>query len=553
MKIIKLRANLTLGLIVLLGGILRFYNLNWSDGYPFNPDEINNIIVPVTQLEYPFHPQSFTYGSLTIYLYHFLARGISIITNTPLWQDAQQIALIGRFVSALLSTLTILAVYKLALKLAKSKRVALFSAAFTSLSVGAVQASHFATTETILTLAGVLLAQCVLIIASNKNYSKGYFWSGILIGVATSAKLSALIFLPPVLLAHVSKLNRNNLRKRNLASIASLILAILVFITISPYSILDHDGFISSFNFERQIATGGFRVFFTSQFENTLAYYFQIKHVFPWIIGWPATILGFLGLLQLMTRGIKEKMVSHILFAFLPLFYFAYTASLYVKWARYMVPLLPFIAIGTGLVLTKLSKKSVQLVVVVAIFVLYQLLHTLSFLPIYASTDTRIQASEWIYKNIPEESKLLLEPMDVVSLPLNMESANSNIYKQSWFDFYALDNGGPTEKQIKIDELAKALSENNYLIIGSRRIYGNRMNKRYPLTKHYYSLLFAESLGYKPVYEMSSYPRLVGIEFKDDMAEETFQVFDHPKILIYKNVGNLDQETLKALLATYEH
>lgn len=551
---LKSKAYLLLGLIVLTGGILRFYNLGWSRGYPFNPDEMNNIVIPATQLEYPFHPQSFTYGSLTIYLYHFLARGISIITNTPLWQDAQQVVLIGRFVSALLSTLTILVVYKLALKLAKSKKVALFSAVFTSLSVGAVQAAHFATTETILTLAAALLAYFILVIQQKQGWAKGYFWSGLTIGLATGAKLSALIFLPAYALGHVTNLSRPMFFKRNLSFVASLTLAGIIFIITNPYSILDNEGFLSSFYFEKQIATGELPVFFTTQFKNTTAYVFQIVKIFPWIIGWPITILGFLGLIRLVVLGTKKRRLEeYVIFAFLPLFYFAYTASLYVKWTRYMIPMLPFLAIGASHILKKvLSKKNLAATLIILGLIVHQTLHTGAFMSIYTSPDTRIAASAWIHQNIPEGSKLLLEPNDVVALPLDVDNLENRTYGLSWYDFYSLDDGGQIEKQIKLDNLAVALAENDYLVIGSRRIYANRMNKGFPITNQYYSLLFSENLGYKLVQTVSSYPKIMGIKFNDDNAEETFQVFDHPKILIYKNMKNLDQKTLKAQLTTYE-
>lgn len=53
-------------------------------------------------------------------------------------------------------------------------------------------------------------------------------------------------------------------------------------------------------------------------------------------------------------------------------------------------------------------------------------------------------------------------------------------------------------------------------------------------------MLFSEK-KFKKVAELSSYPtiELFGkkvIEIKDEMAEETFTVFDHPVIRIYKRI-----------------
>lgn len=55
----------------------------------------------------------------------------------------------------------------------------------------------------------------------------------------------------------------------------------------------------------------------------------------------------------------------------------------------------------------------------------------------------------------------------------------------------------------------------------------------------YYDDLFSGKLGFTQIAEFTSYPRIsIGgktiIEFPDEDAEESFTVFDHPVIRIYK-------------------
>ncbi|EKD87436.1 MAG: tetratricopeptide TPR_2 repeat protein [uncultured bacterium] len=75
------------------------------------------------------------------------------------------------------------------------------------------------------------------------------------------------------------------------------------------------------------------------------------------------------------------------------------------------------------------------------------------------------------------------------------------------------------------------------------------LSNRYPITSKYYKLLFNGSLGYKKVAEFTVYPTLkLGswvFEFNDDNSEESFQVYDHPKVFIFENVAHLSKEQLK--------
>ena len=70
------------------------------------------------------------------------------------------------------------------------------------------------------------------------------------------------------------------------------------------------------------------------------------------------------------------------------------------------------------------------------------------------------------------------------------------------------------------------------------------LSELYPLTSRYYRRLFAGRLGYEKVGEFSSYPSLFGVTINDDSSEETFQVYEHPKVIIFKNQGRLTQEEI---------
>ncbi|MFA6533440.1 MAG: hypothetical protein WCT22_05640, partial [Patescibacteria group bacterium] len=90
------------------------------------------------------------------------------------------------------------------------------------------------------------------------------------------------------------------------------------------------------------------------------------------------------------------------------------------------------------------------------------------------------------------------------------------------------------------------LQKSDYIIIASNRLYVPLQKltdcKKYKVcylkTAQYYQKLFDNKLSFKKVAEFSSYPNFQILDFKfqinDDSADESFTVYDHPKILIFK-------------------
>ena len=88
----------------------------------------------------------------------------------------------------------------------------------------------------------------------------------------------------------------------------------------------------------------------------------------------------------------------------------------------------------------------------------------------------------------------------------------------------------------------------------SRRLFKNypSLAKQYPIVTKYYQLLFSGALGFEKVAEISSFPQFTFFNYKlaifpDEDAEETFTVFDHPVIRIYKKTNRLTKQQYEAL------
>ena len=119
------------------------------------------------------------------------------------------------------------------------------------------------------------------------------------------------------------------------------------------------------------------------------------------------------------------------------------------------------------------------------------------------------------------------------------------------------------ESQAKRQRMIESLAQADYLLFYSNRQYGTipRLPERYPMTREYYRLLFSGELGYELVHWETSYAELYGLSFADNtfgrpelptpgplqdyeqssislnmgFADESFTVYDHPAVLIFKN------------------
>jgi len=213
-----------------------------------------------------------------------------------------------------------------------------------------------------------------------------------------------------------------------------------------------------------------------------------------------------------------------IVFCLFYLYYFALIGVSAVKFMRYMLPIYPFLAItaGYGLYLTKNYNRLLFYILVAAIFIWSGM-----FISMYSQKHSRVAATEWIHKNIPQGSTIALEHWDD-RIPLT----NPERYRYLEMTLYDVP-----DDQIKWSVLDQKLQLADYIILASNRLYVplqkltdcSKYKVCYPKTADYYRNLFNGALGFKKVYESHVYPSI-----DDQSADESFTVYDHPKIIIFK-------------------
>ena len=123
-----------------------------------------------------------------------------------------------------------------------------------------------------------------------------------------------------------------------------------------------------------------------------------------------------------------------------------------------------------------------------------------------------------------------------------------SFYNSEKYTFESLTLYDLPDNEDKWAKINNKLSRSKYLIISSNRLYipltklkdCNKYLSCYPKTAKYYDDLFSEKRGFKKEAEFTSYPFIklgkFKLEIKDDTADESFTVYDHPKVMIFKKI-----------------
>jgi 4-amino-4-deoxy-L-arabinose transferase-like glycosyltransferase len=520
-------------LIIILGAFFRFTHINWDSFKAFHPDE-RNISWAVTRIRFfdQLNPKFFAYGGLPIYLYRALGEGVVTITHNPAWlTDWGRIAVIGRCVSATLSTISILLIYLVG-AVYFAPAVGVLSAAFLAFSPWAIREAHFETTETMLVFFLLLLLLLATKISTKRTLMLGFVW-GLAMAAKTTSSLFGIIPIAAIWLPHFLK----KFPRKLFYTFILLGVAVIIFYVFSPYTLLDFTHFRESMTYESGVALGRFTVPYTLQFLHTTPYLYQIQTML-WQAG-PLVIVGIIGLILLVVSLLTTRNSSLVTFLIFPIIYFGWIGSWFAKFNRYNVPFLPFVTVAAAWLMVKIHNKF--LYVIVGVITIYWCLANFT---IYLRPQTRFVATEWMFAHIPADAIIYTEHWND-GLPLDLPDAIP--YRREVLTVYEPDNDA------KKNYYADNLVVGDFIILSTRRVWATmpRLGEKYPLTKLFYERLLNGTLGYKEVGTFTSYPQLFDIVVNDDGAEETIQVYDHPTVRIFQNVGRYTQEQYLKLLTGY--
>ena len=568
--------------------LLRLYGLDFGQGNNFHPDE-RQILFHVVQLSWPssvaqffnaatspLNPHFFAYGSFPLYL--LAAAGNFLSHISPALANFASLTLTGRVLNALFDAGTILLTGWLGLLLTNDRTpgrrngwsVALLAAALVAFTPLQLQLSHFYAVDTILLFFVTLtVIACVVLVDTDKPVR----WSliaGLGYGLALATKSSAAPLAVPLFVALVMRWYKHGLSSILMPFLLSICSTIVVFLIAMPYAFLDMPEFIQQVSFQGDLARGAIDLPYVRQFAGTMPYLYEAQNMLLWGMGLTLGLAALGGFLWLCWRVWKRDAGPWLVVLSWVVVYGAITGSFYVKFMRYMLPIYPFLTLmaASGLValvsyararmaqgppppgpaapaptramVSNLSKVVDGLPYCAIVLVLAgTMFQGLALLNVYSQPNTRIQASRWIYSHLKPGSVLTYEQWDD-ALPVAIDSHDPNTYQQATYfdankqpqqglDLYGKDNTA------KAQQLANILPTIEAITMASDRLDKSipRLPCRYPLTIHYYQLLFSGQLGFHLAAQFENHPNLFGITLNDSNADESYSVFDHPTVRIF--------------------
>ncbi|RJQ27465.1 phospholipid carrier-dependent glycosyltransferase [Candidatus Parcubacteria bacterium] len=555
--------------IILISGVFRFYGLNWDQGFHLHPDEraitmysltlsFPNSFTEFFSVNSPLNPHFFAYGSFPLYL----LKGAGVLGGffDSSFSQYANINILGRYISALFDISTIILIYFLG-KRVLNKQVGLLSAFFYSISVLPIQSSHFYIVDIPLTFFTLLTLYILICFYEKPTLQKAIligFTFGLSIATKTSASLLTvsigtalfadflLIFFrsphkPKNWLPHLPKV----LKKLFVFGLLISCTATVVFFAAEPYALISFPEFFKQTLQQRIMTYNPFIFPYTLQYVGKIPYLYEVKNLFLWGQGPFLSLFSIMGAFYFtflaFKRSREEKWAKETILAVFFWVYFLVVGKFAIGFMRYLLPIYPLLCLFAAMLffqliqfLTKRFKPPMLSVIYLLFFILF-LVWPISFLQVYTKPNTRTSATNWINKNIPLGKSIAIEHWDD-TLPL----LGQQNYYMITLELYNQDT------PLKWMGINQQISQADYIIIASNRLYAPLQkltdcanlppSSCYRQTAKYYQDLFSGRLNFEKVAEFASYPTIpiVNIPINDQEADESFTVYDHPKVMIFK-------------------
>ncbi|MFH2069939.1 MAG: glycosyltransferase family 39 protein [Elusimicrobiota bacterium] len=394
----------------------------------YNPDEPLSYysLERMVPSKLDFSPKrAFLWGGFSVYILGFflkisqVAGMVSPVTREFLianLHEADKLYVIGRLISIIFGTLSILLIYLIAKK-AYNSTTGLISAGLLCITAGHIINSFYVRPDVIMLFFALLGALFSVMIISGRNRTKYYVLAGICVGLATATKLSAGVYVIVPVLAHF--IRGDSVKNKNLwILIASSAAGFLIG---CPYSIFDFPTFWYYMKMNFAFAGGTTHpVEFALFGPGWLSY---IRYYLPHAMGWPLLAGGLAGFVYITAKqlsSIKSRSQSGAPYDMLFLIsgiiiYFVITRPKNQA-AWYTLPVIPFFVLfaartAGAMLSSKIVKKSVPAVITLLALVFifaYSSVYSLANLNLYVSKNTREETSEWIKNNVPESAKVAI-------------------------------------------------------------------------------------------------------------------------------------------------
>jgi YYY domain-containing protein len=586
----------------------RLVRPDWYAERQFHPDE-RWLFQTVAELHWPELPGKATgdgaglqYGSLPLYAAAAVKGTARLFESNFPVNDA--IKVIGRTLTGLIDWVSVLFIFMLGNRLF-SRRVGALAAAFLAFTPLHIQLSHFFTVDpwascfAIATLYG-----CVRV-----YQSRALGWcilTGIAYAAAMASKSTTITLALPILVAYAwpcldPSLKNAAERKARILDMALALgittaVTLVAFLTFMPmWTPAEWEKFFRNQGEQQNILITGSPegTPFVRQYWDT-GFFFHIKNL---VFYYQGAALGVLGLLSLAWYAWKPFGLFHpwsqaplkpkakaaqaqpgpLQQSFAPVLILSWVVPYFTivgvfsfaKFARYMLPITPFLALLAAAWIEEMWFKLGQRRALAWWLGLATLVVSFGYGTAYLGTYFR--PHPWI-----ETSSWMLGGGIPLTTQDNGVMRRTRVYNETWGDDLPVDvvggNAGSYDNRKinivewdslrKLEEFGQVCSQADAIVMADARAYGTylRIPTRFPLTYAYFDTMMRDpgKLGFELAHQSQNHMRLFGlIDINDSRdlsqaawarADESFTLYDRPHAFVFKKVRPITPEEAKAVL-----
>ena len=571
--------------VIALGTGLRFYGLRWGLPYRFHVDEHQYVVDSVLQYwqrivyQGDFNPHLSTYGTLPMYALilarlavlvpQALLHGIPLTADYLTAEHAWITYSAGRAISAALSAASIYLFYLIGRRL-YDETVGLLAAALVATTVSLIQAAHYYTVDSML-IFFLALGFLQAIHVMQRGGVRNYLLAGVYLALGLAVKLPALFLVPVLAVAHLfgqkMPVWRGQLDKSLLVRFFDRRLvfmglaALAVFALTSPYNLLDFRALYltgGNLNAARNVKLAFLEPFqtWTLAYRGLIPYVYELTTLLSFGMGIAIEAASLIGMVFIGRRWGKS---DRLLLAWVVPFFLVIGLNR-VKTVRYILPLIPFLAVCGAAWLGALARSSWQRQrswlspIVLGVVIGASLFYAIAFARLYGQRDSRLQASDWLYQHAPAGSTIVVEDEFTYTAPLGVPDEEVDYWNQ-----YVVDPAHDAPDQIhqvrvifspyylsyetqdddvKSAHINDTIAGADYIVVSERHYQPySRLPDYRPVEYQYYQDLFDGRSGYNLAAVFDPSPSLFGITLSDDGAELYSKAFDHPKIWIFERMS----------------
>ncbi len=403
------------------------------------------------------------------YVYGNLPVTLIRVAYEAIGPEAGPMKFFGRQFSALADLFTILILYFIVARVYNQK-TALLAALFSALAVMQIQQSHFFTVDLFVNpfmFAALYFAVRIAYPSTQADTytstqvdtspdtshlkpetSSSLVWYsllfGLFLGMAAASKINAVVMAAalPVALAlrfgnqlsvnsdqsENRKLNTEHWKLITFSLLLGGLFTILAFRVFQPYAfdtILPNEQWLANMKEIRAQATGLADMPWNLQWARRTHLY-SFTNLTVWGLGLPLGLLAWTGFLLMGWRIFKNRETRHLLLWSWTALYFAWQSLQFNATMRYQLPIYPLLAMMAAWILVEGLKSKVEkptfdlqpLTFVIGTIVLaLTAIWAFAFLKVYTRPETRIEASRWIFQNVPGPITLRFADGSSQSLP----------------------------------------------------------------------------------------------------------------------------------------